>query len=33
VADLDTPLNIALAIQCAVSALLFVVLVFFWGGM
>ena len=32
-ASLDTPLDVALAIQCAVSALLFTVLALFWGGL
>jgi drug/metabolite transporter (DMT)-like permease len=32
-ADRDTPLDVALAIQCAVSAVLFTGLAFFWGGL
>ncbi len=32
-ADVDTPLDVALAIQCAVSALLFTGMAFFWGGL
>lgn len=32
-ADLDTPLDVALTIQCTVSAILFAGLALFWGGM
>lgn len=32
-ADSETPLDAALAIQCAVSALLFAVMALFWGGL
>lgn len=32
-ADADTPLDAALAIQCTVSAVLFVILASFWGGL
>lgn len=32
-ADLQTPLDVALAIQCSVSALVFAGMAFFWGGL
>ncbi len=32
-ADTDTPLDVALGIQCSVAAILFAALALFWGGL